>query len=939
MISASIDKPQESPCDPYFDPNTSVITCPFDHYISAGGTLSEHSVPPPVPTRDARRYPPLKRSTSIRRRHSATEEFPSFVNEPSTDLAASRDAVDPAANPPPVNPDFDSVYSLQTTGVYSGLSAFSTSTNSEEYEVSKLSVRVSPTKQRPHAEIWSERIKDLRAMILKEYDLQSEASVDWGRKALDLDAEASAQHYRLALGIESGEDECRLSPNLANDAKPLDIERTSNVNSSNEYRNNVTSLNHQFIESLKRNSTNRSSSGSVLASVVRAHATTKKHIAGFSISSGNEEAKSRPINIKISESNNDKTLHMRSAPTLRYSPKSDVQQLTKQIMHPTSSGWTNTDLWSNKPIITSQDPNTSTRGFKGKLRTLFRRKARPELSTGDDSPLLRKHGKEAGSGSELLALAIPGKQEIVEVRHSGHVVFILEHDSSEKCIKVQAGTLGCILGELTSPALNETVDTQRCYQKLITHSVLFLADVDLLGLLEHEFRRATDSHRRYRILGTLQTWLAEQPEDALHWNQNTFDTIFDSTKDIGDEIADQCRKLSFELSAIHSNEKKHESYLQKSSRRIDLKLELDQAVTRVEQNRSEIDWIYDVGADHLAQYLAALDLIFFREAVRPKQLRLKLKDATPDGPSDRVKDPLRRGMITRANRLEKREKMLRHWVQYECMLSGGRHQRARLMKFFVNVAKALLHYGDFQGATTIVNALLTHNLSKTCFPQTWKILDAEGVAGDLRCLQYAVEEGYDSALRTANDPVVPIWTGPKGILRKITEEYDSPSHRIRETLNVVKGKGIVSTTFPSEFPYPAIRGDLPSPHHLHDLSKYARLWQVVLDARARIQTCHTFGTLGRDAYALHIFEPAAHITLPVREGTFRVNRFLGSLSEGVEKAILRAWMVRAGAVMSEAHTRRFVLDYLYNNAACAEAEEPQDEEENGWPRQQRHLMI
>ncbi|KAI9823778.1 MAG: hypothetical protein M1832_002335 [Thelocarpon impressellum] len=535
--------------------------------------------------------------------------------------------------------------------------------------------------------------------------------------------------------------------------------------------------------------------------------------------------------------------------------------------------------------------------------------------------IFSKEGSAAGPQTRSAELQVLEAQdnELLEVRlderHLNVIVLVLQTSADE--VSVQAGSIRGLLGEVLAPVFtSRTYEQMIAYDTLIAQSIFFLADrLDLLGFMAERFKEAEALEApglQLKILTLLNVWLECKPEDVVEWDDEPLNLVLNSARNKRGVVADTCRQLGRKVSAVRVQDSKHEAMLQKTSKAITWKGEVHAAISFLENFAPETTELDCVEVNLLAKYLAAVDLVFFREATQPKQLELKLKQLHGGGTPTHLTNLDHRQMIQRAGRLAMRAEMIKHWTLCSVFNTRSPERRGHVASQFVFVAHRLITYGDLEGASVIVNALRSDCFTRQDFPVTWWHMERLGSAGVLDNVSAMLTDSYKRTLTNLADPVTPIFTGKQGLFAKMLEEHSSMPHFIRTALNTLEGQEARCVPAETALKY-AWEPRMLASGPLLDLSKYERMWQLHAAARARVKVAHPYGTVTRDAYVMQLYEPG-RFCWGTEEGFCPTkptpNKQLDALSELVERSILRRWTMMAPGALSLEDSRPMVLQAL-----------------------------
>ncbi|KAI9850500.1 MAG: hypothetical protein M1838_005564 [Thelocarpon superellum] len=595
-----------------------------------------------------------------------------------------------------------------------------------------------------------------------------------------------------------------------------------------------------------------------------------------------------------------------------------------------STGWVDQATPSKPPTMTSVTRSKSVRATEAKRTPaeLARDAPTPSRSKSVRRTMLDLFSPD-GLTRRPFAQEL-GAQEVLQLRVGKEVVLVFERVSG--AIQPTAGTLRAIVGELLGPVFPKGLAPQKKYTSLVLRSLPLLApDFDLLKFLAERFTEAHGlkcGRMQVKILLLLETWAEIKEDECVKWDPEMLDvflrgnviddglvhvtaqTLARRISTLQKERRDRLKETEFMdyMEYMYGGTPEYpetaEGTLMTEVQAVTLnrRSEYRDAIKALKPAPSRQSAVMILDHALLAQYLAAVDLIFFREAVDPTGLETRLKHHPFTGSVSVITPEL-----LRACRLDKRSKMIRQWVLFSILNTDRPTKRAQMVTKFVKVAELLVFYGDLHGADVIVRAI-EEKFSRDAFKVSWRDLDKEGISGLLENLSYMLGARYEDTLENLLDPVIPIFAGRTGLRQEITKEYTRNVHLVRESYNALDGKTTRNVDASLAIPYAhdavtLLRGAVL------DLAKFKKLWDLVDAARDRVVETHLFGTVSKNSFLTELYDPGCSAwgprdQLSLASASPFVNDKLDNISVDVERSIMRAWMAKVPSSDEIVHDHR-----------------------------------
>ncbi|KAI9678058.1 MAG: hypothetical protein M1817_006002 [Caeruleum heppii] len=457
-------------------------------------------------------------------------------------------------------------------------------------------------------------------------------------------------------------------------------------------------------------------------------------------------------------------------------------------------------------------------------------------------------------------------------------------------------------------------ESQRDYDSILIRSLIFLVPgLDLLLLLAHQSRKACElkdnQDVQRRILGVMRVWMDNKHAEAAAWDDDLFDSIMLNGMNAGESLVGLCHRLQLDRRSAQTNQAHELRRTQTASRGITMTKQLRSASSLLNIHALDPMNILTLNEKILAQYLAAVDLVLFRAATDSDQVEHWIQHSRSDAALEHHRCPVQQTQL-----FEERAAVIKHWVQVVILVSRTPGSRANAYKMFVRVVKLLISYGDLEGASVTLGALVSDRLSRSSFPITWHALEAEGLTGQLRNVQYMLNDKYEATLSSLADPVIPLFTGHRGLLHKVARQFGRPD--IFDLKALATNSEELTTRVPASqalgYKYEvSVHGVGP----LLDLSKYIRMWGDIDAARVRVRAGHAFGTVGQAAFVSQLYG----LEMNKRNDVDEVNHDLEVVSEMIESSMLRSFTLTMNNTNPDDAQRQAVLEALCKSAMTDEA--------------------
>ncbi|KAF8457427.1 ras guanine nucleotide exchange factor domain-containing protein [Terfezia claveryi] len=403
---------------------------------------------------------------------------------------------------------------------------------------------------------------------------------------------------------------------------------------------------------------------------------------------------------------------------------------------------------------------------------------------------------------------------------------------------VIAGTVEGLMMELCAPISDKSDPTFT--DRFLRTCGNFCSPLLILEMLTEYHEKNFDLAYRRRVIEIIIRWLRIQPEDLFEGDKLSpvLTTFVKELNQHGyqpwnQELQSTCEKVS----------KKVESYqeLCKSRELYCLDTLVEEAVLSRESK------IMDIDMEDLAKYVAALDLILFRDASENRTVRAWSRRST-DSDLKTSEDHV---LNERVDRVLRRAEMIRDWVSFE-ILAAAPDLTVLYIEKFISLAKMLYDLGNFQSSLSIVDALTADEIGN--LTDLWEGISNEkfDTLEELKALN--TDQGYAKALSEACVPVVPC-------LSRFLDHVDKTSAGMfylrdgtkKNHMDLTIDKcGYTHFPGPSSFCTP---GSNQLPHLLYDITKHGLFYHQIHLARQKAWRAHNFDRLSRQAWVFSMHVP------------------------------------------------------------------------------------